>query len=71
VHVQFDNSRAEDPHQLGVRVKGGATVTESGIVDPGGVVTKDVALDPGTYVLFCPLGTHEQQGMRAELTVTG
>jgi plastocyanin len=71
VHVQFDNSRAEDPHQLGVRVKGGATVHESGLIDPGDVVTEDVSLSPGTYVLFCPLGTHESLGMKAEVTVTG
>jgi uncharacterized cupredoxin-like copper-binding protein len=29
----------------------------------------EVDLKAGTYTLYCPVGTHEQAGMVAELTV--
>jgi plastocyanin len=71
VHVQFDNSVAEDAHQLRIRVKGGATVSDSAKVEAGDVVSQDVTLGAGSYVLLCPLPEHEELGMKAELTVTG
>jgi uncharacterized cupredoxin-like copper-binding protein len=27
-------------------------------------------LQPGTYEVYCPVGNHEDMGMRLELTVT-
>ena len=67
VRVQFDNSRAEDPHQV-ILVGNGDTFSfdEQG---PGVVTRRTFALDPGTYRLFCPLDGHEALGMAATLAV--
>jgi glucose/arabinose dehydrogenase/uncharacterized cupredoxin-like copper-binding protein len=37
---------------------------------PGASGTLTVALEPGTYEVYCPVGNHENQGMLVELTVT-
>ena len=37
---------------------------------PGASGTLMVDLAPGTYEVYCPVGNHEDQGMRVELTVT-
>ncbi len=66
VKVQFDNSRAEDPHALGYR---GPTAAAFDQVAPGAVVKYTVALSTGTYTLYCPLPEHEGLGMKATLTV--
>jgi plastocyanin len=68
VHIEFDNSRAQDAHQLAIDGpdpdywafdKQGA----------GTVSSHTVTLRPGTYVLFCPILDHESRGMHATLTV--
>ena len=38
---------------------------------PGQSGTLSLDLAPGTYEVYCPVGNHENQGMRLELTVTG
>jgi glucose/arabinose dehydrogenase len=37
---------------------------------PGASGTLTVDLAPGTYEVYCPVGNHEDEGMRVELTVT-
>ena len=37
---------------------------------PGATGTLTVDLAPGTYEVYCPVGNHEDEGMRVELTVT-
>jgi uncharacterized cupredoxin-like copper-binding protein len=37
---------------------------------PGATGTLTVDLAPGTYEVYCPVGNHEDEGMRLELTVT-
>lgn len=66
VRVQFDNSRAEDPHSLSYD---GPTAAAFDPVAAGAVVRYTVTLEPGAYRLFCPLPEHEDLGMRATLTV--
>ena len=39
-------------------------------LQPGESGTLEVDLEPGTYEVYCPVGNHEAQGMRVELTVT-
>ena len=68
VRVQFDNSRAEDPHQLAI--DGPDPDYWSFDEVPAGAVTQQtIVMRPGRHVLFCPLLGHEDAGMRAVLTV--
>ena len=66
VKVQFDNSRAEDPHALAYR---GPSADEFDTVAAGAVVRYTLTLSAGSYTLFCPLPEHEGLGMKATLTV--
>jgi plastocyanin len=68
VHVQFDNSVAEDPHELAIDGPDPA-YWDFGEQDAGTVTQRTITLGPGTYVLFCPLADHEARGMHATLTV--
>jgi uncharacterized cupredoxin-like copper-binding protein len=36
---------------------------------PGGRGTLEAELNPGTYTVYCPLGTHQERGMAMELRV--
>jgi hypothetical protein len=70
VRVEFNLTRAEDPHNLWL-------VREDGTGSPylfdeepsGAVVAKSLALSKGRWKLFCSLNGHEAAGMRATLTV--
>lgn len=68
VRIEFDNSRAEDPHKLTVDgpVPHYWAFSE---VEAGGVTVERIVMPAGRYVLFCPLPEHEERGMRAVLTV--
>jgi plastocyanin len=68
VRIQFDNSRAEDAHQLSIDGPN-PDYWSFDEVDAGSVTTQVVTLRPGSYVLFCPLLDHEARGMHATLTV--
>ncbi|MEA2169040.1 MAG: Sulfocyanin (SoxE) domain [Solirubrobacteraceae bacterium] len=68
VKVQFDLSRAADPHQL-VIVRDGELISDSGKQAATSVTKQTVTLSAGVYELVCPLPDHEALGMRAELTV--
>ena len=58
---------SEIPHAVGMR---GAGIDESGeTVGKGGTSRVEADVEPGRYVLFCPVGGHEQAGMTATLTV--
>jgi plastocyanin len=67
VRVQFDNSRAEDPHQL--MVVGTDDLFDFGELGPGEVKRLTLPLKSGTYDLLCPLLDHESRGMSASLIV--
>lgn len=55
------------PHAIGVRGTGVDEVGET--VGKGGTSRVEVGLEPGAYVLFCPVGGHEAAGMSARLVV--
>ena len=59
----------EDDHNLSVRGGG----QEYGRVDlaPGDTGSLVLQLPAGTYTLYCSLLGHEEQGMRADVTVRG
>ena len=64
--MQFDNSRAEDPHALAYD---GPSAGAYDTVDPGAVVRYTVSLTAGRYWFYCPLPEHDGLGMHATLTV--
>jgi plastocyanin len=39
-------------------------------LSPGETQTMQLDLAPGTYVVYCPVGNHQDQGMELQLTVT-
>jgi uncharacterized cupredoxin-like copper-binding protein len=56
-------------HALDVE-RDGEDVAESDSIDPGGSTTLEVTLEPGTYVLYCPIGGHRAAGMEITVQVT-
>lgn len=72
LRLEFNNSLAEDPHDLNLRRLDGTGATIAfDELQPGEISTRAVKLDPGTYRMWCSLSGHEQLGMRADLAVTG
>ena len=69
--IQFDNSAAEDPHDLEIDDAEGAQLMSFGEQPAGSVTTRTVALTAGTYTLLCPIPGHASLGMKATLTVSG
>jgi plastocyanin len=69
VTISMDNpSSATAPHA--VEVEGNGVEEEGDVVEPGqGKSTVTVDLEPGEYVFYCPVGNHEQAGMKGTLTV--
>ena len=70
VRVEFNLTRAEDPHNLWLVREDGTGSPYSFDEEPSGaVVAKSLALTKGRWTLFCSLTGHEAAGMRATLTV--
>jgi plastocyanin len=68
VTVQFNNSHAQDPHDLWLR-KGGVTHAFDEVAKEE-TATKQLALTAGTWTLWCNIGDHKERGMLAQVTVT-
>jgi hypothetical protein len=72
VRVEFNNTQAEDPHDLHlVREDGSGSAYSFGVLDSGEVQAKTFALNTGAWSLFCALPEHAERGMTAQLSVTG
>ena len=70
VRVEFNLTRAEDPHNLWLVREDGSGAPYSFEEEPSGaVVARTLALTRGRWKLFCSLAGHEAAGMRAVLTV--
>ena len=54
-------------HALAVDSPGGEVATAE--IEPGKSARLEARLDPGTYRWYCPVGRHEQQGMKGTITV--
>ncbi len=69
VSFQFENRDAQD-HNLFVEPKGRPDLAQpvSTLLAPGGRVTKELDLSPGTYTLRCLIRGHE--AMIVDITVT-
>jgi plastocyanin len=59
----------EFPHAL--EIEGNGLEEETDTIDPGGSGSLTVDLEPGEYVLYCPVGNHREQGMEGTLVVGG
>ena len=57
------------PHGFEVEGQGVEAALEANL-EPGQSATLEVDLGAGAYEIYCPVGTHADQGMRVELTVT-
>lgn len=55
------------PHAI--EVEGGGVEEEGDTVQAGGTSSVTVDLEPGKYTFYCPVGDHEDQGMKGTLTV--
>jgi uncharacterized cupredoxin-like copper-binding protein len=70
VRVEFNLSRAEDPHNLWLIREDGTGSAHVFEEEPSGaVVARMLPLTRGRWKLFCSLSGHEAAGMRATLTV--
>ncbi len=57
----------DEVHAL--EIEGEGIEEETVDIPPGESTLLEVNLDPGTYVLYCPVGDHEERGMRGTVTV--
>jgi hypothetical protein len=72
VKVEFNNTFAQDPHDLVVeRADGTGPEYAFDELGPGEVQRRTLALDAGTWSLSCTIPTHAERGMTAALTVAG
>ncbi len=66
VTVTFDNPSSV-PHAVEIEGNGVESKTET--VTGGEAPPVEVDLKPGTYEFYCPVGGHEEAGMKGTLTV--
>jgi plastocyanin len=52
-----------------LKIEGEGIEEETADIPPGESTLLKVNLDPGTYTLYCPVGDHEERGMRGTVTV--
>jgi plastocyanin len=66
VTITFDNPSSV-PHA--VEIEGSGVEEETETVTGGEAPPIEVDLEPGTYEYYCPVGGHEEAGMKGTLTV--
>ena len=70
VRVEFNNSTAEDPHDLHLfRTDGTGANYVFGELESGEVAAKTLKLNAGSWRLLCALPEHAERGMSAKLRV--
>jgi uncharacterized cupredoxin-like copper-binding protein len=69
VTLKLDNPGGNAlPHAIAIEGQG---VAKTGaVVQPGATSSVTVALKPGKYTFFCPVGSHRANGMEGQLTVS-
>jgi hypothetical protein len=67
VKVTFNNSFAQDPHNLVLEGPGAPVVFDE--LPKGEVAARSAQLAKGSWKVYCALEGHEAKGMRATLTV--
>ena len=69
VTIRLDNGSGNSmPHAIAI--EGNGVDRDGQIAQPGGTSTVTVRLKPGRYTFYCPVGDHEQAGMKGTLTVS-
>jgi plastocyanin len=69
VTIELKNGTGDQmPHAIAIVGNGADAKGE--VVQPGGDSKVTVDLKPGTYTYYCPVGQHEQAGMKGTLTVS-
>ena len=69
VTIALTNGSADRlPHAIAI--EGNGVDKDGQVVQPGGRSTVTVRLKPGTYTFYCPVGDHEEDGMKGTLTVS-
>jgi plastocyanin len=63
------SNEGEFPHAL--EVEGNGIEEETDELAPGESGSLTVELEPGEYVIYCPVGDHRDQGMEGTLVVGG
>ena len=66
VTVTFNNPSSV-PHA--VEIEGNGVETKTDVVTASEAPPVEVDLKPGTYTFYCPVGGHEEAGMKGTLTV--
>jgi plastocyanin len=66
VTVTFNNP-SPVPHA--VEIEGNGVETKTEVVTASEAPPVEVDLKPGTYTFYCPVGGHEEAGMKGTLTV--
>ncbi len=54
---------------VGDHVQGGTLVAETGHIKPGGVASLTVNLEPGNYIVVCPIPGHLTRGMHIDVPI--
>jgi plastocyanin len=68
--VEFNAANlGEDDHDFSVRAGDVNLVTLPLPLEEGGTGTVRLVMGPGTYTLYCSLPTHEEMGMKTDVTV--
>lgn len=62
-------NEGQAPHAL--EIEGQGIEEASDVIQTGESTELTVDLEPGRYVIYCPVGDHRERGMEGELTVTG
>jgi plastocyanin len=69
VTIRLANGSGDEyPH--GIAIEGDGVDKDGSIVQPGGTSAVTVKLKPGRYTFYCPVGEHEEYGMKGTVTVT-
>lgn len=67
VTIRMANPSSKFPHAIGIEGRG---VDRDGkVVRKGGTSTVSATLKKGRYTFYCPVGNHEDAGMKGTLTV--
>ncbi len=66
-YVFVARNEAQSVHALEIEGHGIEAETEN--IQPGQSAELRVNLEPGTYVMYCPVGNHREMGMEGEVIV--
>ena len=63
-------NRGSASHDLVINGPGVSQAQAGGLISPGEAKSVTVTLQPGTYDIYCSVGTHKMLGMDVHITVS-